>query len=313
MIIDKPGVYADISESVYHADPCGVPSLSSGIAKKLINESPWHAWTAHPRLNPEFEAKSSATFDKGAASHALLLGNVDRLVLIDADDYRTKAAQAARDEAREAEKIPILPAQLAEARAMAQAARRQLNDHRTASEAFERGTAEKTLVWQDVGGVWCRARLDWHPDDGDVFDDYKTTATSVNPSTVGRWMTDQGQHIQEAFYCRGIRALKLANNPTFRFIAQENCPPYALSVLDFSPEVRAKADAQVEYAIRLWGECLRRDRWPGYIPTTCTVDVPPWAFAEWDARQSMAELRGGKTVDQAVSAMLRDFFAPLED
>ena len=49
----KPGIYG-MSEDCYHADPADAPSLSASIAKILIAETPLHAWTAHPKLNPNF-------------------------------------------------------------------------------------------------------------------------------------------------------------------------------------------------------------------------------------------------------------------
>ena len=34
----------------YHADPGETPTLSASIAKRIVNESPLHAWLKHPRL-----------------------------------------------------------------------------------------------------------------------------------------------------------------------------------------------------------------------------------------------------------------------
>src|SRR5260221_5320495 len=55
-MIDTPGLY-DIADADYHADCCAVPSLSSSIVKLLDQQTPLHAWQAHPRLNPRFEEK----------------------------------------------------------------------------------------------------------------------------------------------------------------------------------------------------------------------------------------------------------------
>jgi hypothetical protein len=64
----------DISAEAYHADPAPVPSLSSTLARLILNRSPRHAWTAHPRLNPDYEGKDSKTFDIGRAAHRAVLG-----------------------------------------------------------------------------------------------------------------------------------------------------------------------------------------------------------------------------------------------
>src|SRR5262245_291549 len=157
----KPGVY-DLSSEDYHRDPCPEPSLSSSIAKLLVNSTPLHAWTAHPRLNPDFIRDEAEKFDIGKACHSLILHNVQSFEIIDAEDWRTKEARAKRDAARNAGKIPLLTEQWVRVAAMAHAARIQLNRHREASDAFTNGTPEQTLIWRE-GPTWCRSRLDWRP------------------------------------------------------------------------------------------------------------------------------------------------------
>ena len=73
MRITDPGLY-DMPEADYHADPCPEPSLSSTLARLMVNRSPRHAWTASPRLNPDHEPVNKETFDVGRAAHAVLLG-----------------------------------------------------------------------------------------------------------------------------------------------------------------------------------------------------------------------------------------------
>src|SRR3979411_2799004 len=68
------GLHFDVQAADYHADPCERPSLSSSIAKILIEKTPRHAWTAHPWLNPNFVPKQDSKFDLGSAVHELMLG-----------------------------------------------------------------------------------------------------------------------------------------------------------------------------------------------------------------------------------------------
>src|SRR6185503_15222345 len=91
----------------YHNDPCETPSLSASIAKLLIDKSPMHAHAAHPRFGGE-KYESSAAQDAGTLIHRLLLGAGKDIETIDADDYRTNAAKAARDAAKAAGRIPVL-------------------------------------------------------------------------------------------------------------------------------------------------------------------------------------------------------------
>jgi hypothetical protein len=278
--IDKPGIY-DIGATDYHADVCPRPSLSSGIADVLLTQSPRHAWTAHPRLNPNFRPEEKEAFDLGTAAHALLLQGESNFVIIDARDYRTKAAQEQRDAARADGKVPLLAHRWADVQAMVAAAREQL-DAMAAPIPFTNGRPEESLVWEE-DGVWLRARLDWFHLDHRTVDDYKTTQASAHPAVWSRTLFGNGADLQAAFYVRGVKAL-LGYEADFRFIVQENYPPYALSVIALDPEAMAFATAKVERAIALWRECLSHNRWPGYIARTAYAEVPAYELAKWEGR-----------------------------
>ena len=49
-----------IDGGAYHLDPCPEASLSSTLAKTMLAQSPLHAWTASPRLNPDWEPVACA-------------------------------------------------------------------------------------------------------------------------------------------------------------------------------------------------------------------------------------------------------------
>ena len=80
------GIHYSMRAAAYHADPCERPSLSSSIAKILLEKTPRHAWTAHPRLNPDFAAKDESKFDLGTAVHELMLGKGVGYTIIKAAD-----------------------------------------------------------------------------------------------------------------------------------------------------------------------------------------------------------------------------------
>ena len=100
MRIDKPGIY-DISAEEYHNDPCPTPSLSASIVKVVADETPLHAWTLHPKLNPNFERKEEDKFVIGTVAHSLMLRDPKNFAILDFDTYQSKAAKEARDAARE--------------------------------------------------------------------------------------------------------------------------------------------------------------------------------------------------------------------
>jgi hypothetical protein len=169
---------------------------------------------------------------------------------------------------------------------MVDACRRQLAQHKEASDAFTNGTPEATLIWQEPNGVWCRARLDWLHDTP-VIDDLKTTAGSAHPDQVSRNLIRDGWHLQAAFYIRGLRALRYGGSDAdvqFRFIVQETSPPFALSVIGCDPSVMALAEEQIRYAISKFGECLQSGIWPGYTDRIAYAEMPAWETEKWLAR-----------------------------
>lgn len=277
----------DIDAAAYHADELGEtrPSLSSSLAHLLLERSPAHARLAHPWLNDApVDQEPEDRFDLGTAAHALLLQGTSVVHVVDAKDWRTKEAREQRDEARAHGMIPMLPAPWDRCRAMVAACYRQLAAIDEQPPMFTDGKAEQVIVWEDEG-VLCRAMIDWLRDDRAAIDDYKTTGASAAPDA---WSRNQffaiGCDIQVAFYLRGCRQA-LGVEPRWRYVVQETSPPYAVQVFTPGPDVLAVAEAKVEYAIRTWGECLRRDEWPGYPQRVATVEMPGWIETRWLERE----------------------------
>lgn len=275
MIISDPGIYA-ISADAYHADPCVEPSLSSSIAKLLVTPgtTPLHAWTESARLNPDHEPDEQEKFDLGKACHSLILRDPQEFEIIDAANWKKDVHQAARASARAAGKIPLLAHQFIDASKMAVEARRQLDKHEEGRNFFVSGKPEMTMVWRE-GDVLCRARVDWQPNDGVYWPDYKSTAASADPDSWQRTAYGMGADIQAAFYLRGFRALGF-DKARFRFAVQENYKPFALSVVGLMPGALDLADRKVERAIAVWRECRRTNAWPAYPRRTAWIDAPAY-------------------------------------
>lgn len=281
MKIINAGIF-DISAEEYHSDPCLTPSLSSSIVKILVNETPLHAWTAHPRLNPNFEHDDDDKFVIGNVAHSLMLRDPKNFAILDFDTYQSKAAKEARDAARAAGRIPIKAKDWPRVVTMVEAGREQLEWHADFADHFAegRGKPEQTLIWSEGTGadlVWMRIRLDWLPDDHDrPYPDYKTTE-SADPETWSRVIFGGVRHdIQAAFYRRGIRALGLCRQPRMRFVVQETTEPHCLTVNEMSAGAMEEADKDIERAIRRWRWCRENGRWPGYVAKVHTITPPPW-------------------------------------
>jgi hypothetical protein len=283
----KPGIYDDIGEDVYHADPCEAPSLSASLANILIEASPRHAWTAHPRLNPEHEPATDKALDKGSAAHALMLGRGREILVVAATDWRTKDARTQRDAAREKGLTPVLARDYDAAVEMVRVARAELALTPGCERVFRDGAPERVLIWREPCGIWCRAMLDWIEPDGTV-DDYKTTSGTAAPMSLGRKAADAGWDVKQAFYERGMRTLGLAT-PRFRFIVQENYEPHALAVLELDAEALHYGRRKVEAAVTLWRSCLAGGFWPSYPRIVHRVDMPAYALAREEQREVSRE------------------------
>jgi hypothetical protein len=276
---------ADFAAADYHADRTGgAPSLSSSIANLLINRSPLHAWTAHPRLNPNWEPQVDDKFDIGTVVHALLLQGLNVMEVLSFPDFKSNAAKEARDAARANGRVPLLTKHAKHVEEMVNAVAPQLEQFDVDPIPLTGGKPEQTMVWQDTQtGVWCRARLDWLHDDLSAIDDLKTTTRSAHPESFAKNLYSYGCDVQAAFYLRGCAALHMY--PTWRWLVVETTPPYGLSVVEPSPAVLELADAKVAAALKTWAECLERDVWPGYPTKVATAELPAWEEARWLARE----------------------------
>src|SRR5258705_12405590 len=114
-MIDKPGIYRGVASADYFDDPCAEPSLSQSIAKIIIEQSPLHARQAHPRLALPIEGDDEDAAEKyekakaiGNAAHMVMIGRGKKLAIIDAPDFRAKAAQTDKQAAIQRGEEPIL-------------------------------------------------------------------------------------------------------------------------------------------------------------------------------------------------------------
>jgi hypothetical protein len=277
---------ADLAAADYHADKLkDVPTFNAGTANIILTRSPLHAWTAHPRLNPNWQPDDDAKYDVGTVAHSLLLEGTANVDVCDYPDWRTKDAREARDASRANKRTPLLAHQFEEVMGMCNAVAKQLGSFNVEPVPLTDGKPEQTIVWQDAQyGVWCRGRIDWLHDDLSAIDDLKTTSRSANPESWSGTLFGIGCDVQAAFYLRGMKAVAGAT-PDWRWLVVETTPPYALSVVSPGPAVLALANAKVDAALAIWQRCLETDTWPGYPARVATAELPAWEEARWLARE----------------------------
>lgn len=262
----------------YHCDHGDQPTLSSTIARILVNRTPAHAWAAHPKLNPDYVPTFSDATDMGTAVHQLLLRD-DRVDIWDYPDWRTKEAREAKKTSQMNGRVALLRHKWEEAQSVCDHVNKQIVALNVDPTPFTQGQAEHTIRFT-ANGANCRSMLDWLRNDHTYIDDLKTTGLSADPHVWGRKLFGMGYDIQAAFYSRAVEA-EYGVTPGFRWVVVETKPPYPVSIVTLSSEAMDKARAKVDAAIQIWNECMASGEWPAYSRELHTADLPPWEKDLW--------------------------------
>lgn len=277
-----PGIHLDIPSAEYFADPCVVPSLTQSIASVLLERSPRHAALRHPRLNPAWEPYEDTKFNIGNAAHKLLIGRGKELVIVEADDWRTKAAKEARDQAHSDGNVAILAHQHRTALAMADAFIDQVSaipECRTSFMPPAGGHGEVVII-AEYEGVMLRSMVDWMRDPCHL-DDLKTTGMSASPDRLPDAMADGGWDLQAAIQERILDQLDAPGRGRRHhyFYLQENEDPYEVTVCELPESVMSIGRAKLDRAIGVWQMCMQANRWPGYPRRVHSPAYPPYLEA----------------------------------
>lgn len=292
--IAEPGLY-DLTAAAYHADPCLIPSLNSGTAQRLCAETPRHAMAVHPRISPFEEDKDDSTeaMRVGSVVHELLLGKGGGMEIIDAADWRSKAAKEARAAAIEAGKTPILKEQFQRARLIADIAEQTISDTAGCENALTEGASEVVGIWQEQNGAWCRFMMDRLMTDLSVVYDLKTTGIDLSDHSLSRKISS-GLDLQAAFYLRGLWTIcpEMAERTKWRWVFVETSPPYEIRVIEADAETISFGMRKAAFAIDAWRRCMESGRWPGYPRTVERVEYAAWAGAAWLERELVAAEAG---------------------
>lgn len=270
IIPEQDDIYSGISDIDYHADHL---SLSSSGARALLPPSA-PAIFAYERQQPP---NPKPEYDFGHGAHKYVLGEGSQIVEVKFPDWKKKEAQDARREAWANDQVPLLSKQIAEAKAMADAAfahpvlRQLLN--------APDGAPELSGYWHDPEtGVRLRFRTDWLCQLGGriVGMDYKTT-TSADPAHCAKSAADWGYHMQNAWYLDGLAATEVADDADFLLAFQAKKPPYLVSVIRIRPHHIDLGRRRNRLAINLYHQCTETGLWPGYGEHIHDLDLPSYA------------------------------------
>lgn len=280
MKITKPGIYPDLPAADYHAQH---DWLSWSMAKKLLPPST----PAHLKASLRNGEERKRHFDVGKVIHAVVLGEGDEFIVVqaldrqknpyDARDYETVSAQRHRDQIYADGQVPILRSELDAAQKMAES----VAAHREAHALLTNGTPEVSLFWiDDATGVKCRARLDWLPNPQPrrrlIVPDLKSASTAA-PSEFAKAAARYAYYGQQRWYSDGIAACDLDPDPAFVFVVVEKADPWPVIVGQIASSADLSlARAAVDRTRRLYRECVETDTWPAYPGGVVDIDLPAW-------------------------------------
>ena len=256
-----------ISDTEYHRQD----SLSATGAKKLLACPARFKWE---RDNPP--APTKPVFDFGKLAHRAILGEGGEIVVVDADNWLTKAAKEQRQEAYDRGATPVLRAEVDAAEQM----RQSVLAHPMAATLLADGRAELSGSWTDKAtGVHLRFRPDWYNDNLVVCADVKTAA-SADPDEFRRAAAKFGYHLQAAWYQSGLSAHGI--DARFIFIVVEKTPPYPVSVIELDDEAIAEGRRLMREAIDLYARCTDTGIWPAYGDDITLISLPAWALPDME-------------------------------
>lgn len=246
------GFHDDIPEATYHADR---ESLSVSGAKTLLKAPALFKWQQEHSVHKD-------VFDVGTAAHKLVLGVGAPILVCPFDSWRSKDAQAMREDARSKGETALLTADYERVVAMADA----LSSHRLATRLLSEGKPEVSAYAVDEEtGVMRRGRFDWLG--SSVLTDYKT-CVSADPrdlsgkyGAIRKWRYD----MQAAWYTDLARDL---GHPAaaFAFIFQMKEPPYLVTVAYVDDADLHEARADNARALATFRDCTASGIWPGFLP-----------------------------------------------
>jgi len=276
-----PPRFVRLTADEYFADPCVTPSLSASIARKLVGESPRHAYAAHPRLGGKVQ-KTTKAMNAGSVMHSLLLEGGKGMVECHYDNFLTKAAKEDRDQAIADGKVPILAKDLAEARKVAAI----LRDKLAASGMVFDGETEIVALWtetaEDGTPVPCRAMLDHWSFARAMIDDLKT-ARSADPGKIARAIADEGYDIQAAAYNSAATKIhpELVGRVQVSFGFCELEDPYATTVIERGRggSLYELGEMRWRRAVNTWAWCTKNACWPEYASARIKhLDLPAYVM-----------------------------------
>lgn len=259
------GLHYNIPASVYHADPCETPSLSSSIAQTLLEQSPAHAALKHPRISPGTKLDPSKRMRFGSSVHAVLSGDESEIVVGEFKDFKKDEARDWKALVIASGRVPMLRHEMDSQTGTVNALISKAGNGCDNKPFVSHGQSEVTVIWKE-GEIYCRARFDRlviSPDGftADIWD-WKVTG-DVSDESLRRRIEDGWYFMRAAFYLRGLHAVipSISGRGCFFWTFVEDKAPHAVRRVPLCESWRHWGNIMSSRAIDMWSGCLKSGNW----------------------------------------------------
>ncbi|WP_190264851.1 PD-(D/E)XK nuclease-like domain-containing protein [Glutamicibacter nicotianae] len=257
----EPGIIDGLPSAEYHG---AKEWLGSTSLKTLALKTP-----AHYKYESEHQVFKDE-FNIGTAAHSLILeSDTTSIVVLEHQNYLTKAAKEAKAAAIAENKQPLLAKEWEQVQAMRDA----VMDHTVAGPLFKGHVPERSFFWEQ-DGMKFKVRPDALRED--LIVDLKTTV-NADTNEFGKTAFNYGYFVSAALYQQGVERVTGKKLP-FVFVNVEKTAPYLVSVTELDEDALDFGHMMIERATRIYKECTKTGVWPGY-PTRTTTSLPIWAYS----------------------------------
>ena len=145
------------------------------------------------------------------------------------------------------------------------------------------GQHEESFFWTDEEtGEACKCRPDCLCEikGRHIIVDYKTTE-DAETSAFMKSAIKYGYDLQAGMYIEGMKHNTDIEDYMFVFVAQEKKPPYAINIVECTPDFITEGTQLFHDLMAIYHECKEKDDWYGYMQNGINkLELPDWLKRE---------------------------------
>jgi len=254
----------------YHMRSASPRNLNAPVSKSLLwdfNQSPY-------KWRHSIGIAATKAMDLGTLIHsAILEPNIpleDIAAISPFSDYRTKAAQEWRDDARAMGKMIATSEDIT----IASSCEKVFSEDY--AYRFGGGYKSEVAVFGIIGATGIKGMIDLVPDNLDLLVDLKTTAKIGNLRNITNTIIDRGYHWQAALYLDLWNSASGEKRTRFVICFIEVDSPHESAWVEVSPELIEAGRVGYMNAVAKWQACCATDTWPRQHEGITIIEKPAY-------------------------------------